>query len=85
LRSTRLQLTAIQLSVVCTSPPAYLHHCRARTRLTFALLAYLTSPIPSARHNTDLGRVHLASWRVDLTLTDSRAIGGAVSYLGLFP
>jgi hypothetical protein len=25
------------------------------------------------------------SWRVDLTLTDSRAIGGAVSYLGLFP
>ena len=25
------------------------------------------------------------SWRVDLTLTDSRAIGGAVSYLGIFP
>jgi len=25
------------------------------------------------------------SWRVDLTLTDSRAIGGSVSYLGLFP
>ncbi len=25
------------------------------------------------------------SWRVDLTLTDSRAIGGAVSYVGLFP
>jgi len=25
------------------------------------------------------------SWRVDLTLTDSSAIGGAVSYLGIFP
>lgn len=25
------------------------------------------------------------SWRVDLTLTDSHAIGGAVSYLGVFP
>ncbi len=25
------------------------------------------------------------SWRVDLTLTDSRAIGGAISYLGIFP
>jgi len=25
------------------------------------------------------------SWRVDLTLTDSRAIGGGISYLGIFP
>ena len=25
------------------------------------------------------------SWRIDLTLTDSRAIGAAISYLGIFP
>ncbi len=65
-------------------PPTMSEVFSVRYRTTSAGLAVI------GEYDTDwfsyrLRAAPTRSWRVDLTLTDSRAIGGSVSYLGLFP